>query len=166
MNKKLTLYSILGVAMLALPAMAQSNACVNALSADAQAIANDLSAIAAQGSAQGVPQAVQNLAKALQEIIPGLNVPDQQTVEKFLTDLSAATASTGPGGSSITPSERLVLTNDVNKILVSSGMTTSQINTLVNDILAVMTTVSGISTVQLQADAQKTLADVKSCRVR
>jgi len=168
MNRKPSSYfpAILGLVMLALPAKAQSNACVNTLSADAQTIVNDLSAIAAQGNAQGVPQAVQNLAKALQEIIPTLSVPDQQTVEKFLTDLSAATSSSGPGGSSITPSEKLVLTNDVNKIFVSSGLTTSQINTLTNDILAVMTSVSGISTVQLQADVQKTTADLKSCKVR
>jgi hypothetical protein len=168
MNRKSTcwLVLILGCAVPALPIMAQSSACTTTLSADAQAVSNDLAAIAAQAGALGFSQAVQTLAKDLEAILPTLSVPDQQLVEKFLNDLAAATASSGPGGASITPSEKIVLTNDINKILVSSGLTSSQINTLSNDILAVMSSLSGISTAQLQVDLQKMVADAKACRLR
>jgi hypothetical protein len=145
-------------------AFCQSGACKTTLSTDTQAIGNDLAAIAGQANAQGFPQAVQALALELQTIMPGLNPPDQQLVQQFLTDLSAATSASGPGGSTITPIEKLVLSNDLNQVVLSTGITNSEINTISNDLLAVMNSLSGISTAQLQADTQKLVADAKSCK--
>lgn len=145
-------------------ALAQGTACRTNLATDAQLIANDLAAIAAQAGDQGFGKAVQTLAKDLEALLPALASTDQQLVEKFLTDLTSATSSSGPGGSSITASEKLVLTNDLTQILVSSGISSSQITTIANDLNAVMASLSGISTAQLQADLQKLVADAKTCK--
>lgn len=143
---------------------AQSGACKTTLSADAQLIVNDVSAIAAQAQAQGFAAAVQRLAVDLEDLLPSLNPPDQQAVEKLITDLATATSTGSPGGSSITASERIILTNDLSQMLLSTGMSASQTVTVVSDVTAVMTSLTSISTAQLQTDTQKLITDTRSCK--
>ncbi len=148
-----------------LPAQTSST-CRATLTADAQLIANEISAIAAQASAQGFPAAVQELARLLQSLAPTLTRPDQTLIDTFLTDLKAASASTGPGGITITASEKLKLTNDITSILLSTGLTNSDIAAILNHLQTALASLEGISTANLRAAIEKTAADAKACRVR
>jgi hypothetical protein len=144
---------------------ANSSNCRSLITSDVQAVVADLSAIAGQAKAQGFPQAMEKLAADLEAILPSLSAPDQVLVEKFVTDLQNAVSSTGPGGTTITAAERIQLTNDLVQLLLSTGMTSAQVDLILSDLMAVTSSLSGISTVQLQADLQKLAADVKACRV-
>jgi hypothetical protein len=158
MTVSMTLASILTI-------HAQSTPCRATITADTQAVVADLSAIASQAGAQGFPEAMRNLATDLETILPSLNQPDQALVEKFVTDLEAAISSTGPGGPQITTAEKIQLSNDIVQLLTSTGMTSTQVNRILDDLSAVADSVSGISTSQLQADLRRLAADTNSCRI-
>ena len=137
--------------------------CKTVITTDVQAVVADLSAIALQAKAQQFPQAVDQLAADLEAILPLLTRPDQLAVEKFLTDLDAAVSASGPGGTKITSVERVVLTNDLLAIVNSTGMTESQMETILTDLAAVTASLSGISAAQLQNDIQKLKTDLRAC---
>ncbi len=140
--------------------------CGQSIANDAKAISADLSAIAAQADAQGFNSAVEQFAAGVESVLPALNRPSQDAVQKFVTDLANATSSSGPGGATITPSERLVLTNDWVILVTSTGATSSQISTISDDLVAVLSSMKGISLSQLQADFGILISDAQSCAVQ
>ncbi len=137
--------------------------CNGTVQADIQLVITDLSAISAQAQAQGFQTAVQTLTTDLRTIIPTLTAPSQSTVQKFIDDLNKYTASTSMGGTTITAIEQAVLINDFNNVVLSTGITSTQLTTLQTDLVGVLNTLSGISTAQLQTDFQKLIADVQTC---
>ncbi|MBX7220749.1 MAG: hypothetical protein K1Y36_12440 [Blastocatellia bacterium] len=137
--------------------------CNGNLSADVQAVINDLTAISQQAQAQGFQQAMQNFVNSLKAILPTLSAPDQATVQKFINDLTTFTSSSSQGGTTITPLEQATLYTDFYNVVLSTGITVSQLQTLQANLVAVLNTLSGISTAQLQADFQKLVNDAKSC---
>lgn len=151
---------------LAVPMGAQSTGCGQVLATDARAVSADLSAISAQAKAQGFPAAVEKFAADLEVIVPTLDRPSQAAVEKLVTDLEQAVSASSPGGTTISAGERLILTNDLVAVASSTGLTQAQFATITADLTAVLGTLEGISTAQLQADLQILVADAQACRVR
>lgn len=89
---------------LALTARAESRGvCAQMVAKDAKVVSADLGAIAAQAKAQGLQAAVEQFAADLEEIVPTLNRPSQEAVEKFITDLSKAASESSPEGLGIRP---------------------------------------------------------------
>ena len=140
--------------------------CRQTLATDARAIAADLSAIAAQANAQGFNTAVEQLATDMEPILPTLTRPSQVAVQKFVTDLETAVSASSPGGSTITPAERLVLTNDWVILVTSTGATSTEITTISNDLTAALSILKGISAAQLQADLNTLIVNAQACRAR
>ena len=142
---------------------AAGSPCGGTLQSDVDAIAADLAAISAQANSQGFSVAVQVLVADLQAILPALSAPEQAQVQKLVADLQSATSASGPGGATITAPEQATLTLDLYNVLVSTGASPQEAALITTDILAVMGTVTGISTVQLQADVRRFAADAQSC---
>lgn len=158
---------ILPLMLLSLSLNAQtSSTCRSTLAADAEQVAAQLSAIAAQANAQGFNAAVQDLARQLQTLAPTLSRPDQALIDTFIADLKAATDAAGPGGTNITNSEKLRLSTGLTNILLSTGMTLSDINTLLANTQAVFASLEGINPAALRAAIEKTISDAKACRPR
>lgn len=156
-----TTASLLFAGMLA---SAQTPPCSQTITQDLQAVSADLSAIVAQADAQGFQAAAEKFAADLETILPTLSKPSQEAVEKFTTDLIAATSASSPGGTQITASERLKLTADWSAVVTSTGITAEQIETIQTDLANALSTLKGISTAQLRADLQTLAADLSACR--
>lgn len=142
---------------------AETGACAQTLTTDAKAVTVDIQAIAAQANAQGFRDAVEQFAADIEEMLPTLSRPSQDAVEKFVTDLSKATSESSPGGTSISPSERLVLINDWVILVTSTGATQQQLDTITADLTAAFSALQGIDTTQLQTDLQVLLNDARAC---
>lgn len=156
----------LGAGLLAVPqrSMAQTNSdCVQTLASDARAISADVSAIAAQAKAQGFNIAVEQFASDMETILPTLDRPSQESVQKFVTDLESAISPSGPGGTSITAGERLMLTNDWVVLVTETGATSAQLTTISSDLTGVLSALRGISTAQLQSDLNTLVTDAQVC---
>ena len=156
----------LSLLLLPLVAPAADPSCQATITSDVQAVVASLSAVTSQAKAQQLPEALEQLAKDFATVLPSLSQPDQVLVEKFLTDLEAALSPSGPGGTAITATERLRLTNDLTQVLLSTGLTTAQAQLILDDIAAVFTAVEGISTAQLKSDLQRLATDLQACRIR
>lgn len=160
---KLSLISILMLALAAQALPATNSACQATIASDVQAVTASLSAIAAQAKAQQFPQAVEKLADDLAVLIPTLSAPDRALVEKFVTDLQAAVDPAGPGGSTVTSVERLKLSNDLLALLTSTGLTSAQIQLILDDLAAISASLEGVSAAQLKADLQRLATDIQAC---
>jgi hypothetical protein len=150
---------------IALASAQTSTTCGQTITQDLKAINADVAAIANQAKAQGFGTAAEQFAADLETILPTLSRPSQEAVQKFATDLVAATSSSSPGGEDITPSERLKLTNDWTIIVTSTGITSDQIATISNDLVNALSTLRGISTAQLRSDINTLVSDAASCKV-
>ncbi|MEW6731528.1 MAG: hypothetical protein AB1489_09385 [Acidobacteriota bacterium] len=139
-------------------ATAASSPCSGTVYNDVKAVVADLSNIAAQANANGFKTAMQQFINDLKAILPTLSPPSQTTVQQLINDLNAAVAD----GKISTP-EQLTLVNDFYNLVLSTGLTSSQFETIKNDLIAVANTLTGISTAQLQTDLQKLSTDAKSC---
>jgi hypothetical protein len=144
-------------------AASATSPCGGTIQTDVAAIVADLQAISAQAQAQGFPEAMEALVTDLEAILPTLSPPNQALVQELVDDLEAAVSETGPGGTSITHAEEAVLELDLYNVILSTGITSEQSTTIIEDILAAVGTVEGISTAQLQADVQKLIADAQAC---
>jgi hypothetical protein len=125
---------------------------------DVKAVINDLKNISAQANANGFKTATQQFINDLRTVLPTLSPADQALVQKFIMDLNIAIAD-----GKISLLEQSILTLDFYNIVVSTGITSVQLQTLQTDLLAVLNSLTGISTVQLQADLTKLLADLQAC---
>jgi len=164
--KTLTVTTVSLLFTAALASAQTSTTCGQTIGQDLKAINADLSAIASQAKAQGFGTAAEQFAADLETILPTLSRPSQAAVEKFASDLVAATSASSPGGTEITASERLKLTNDWTIVVTSTGITSDQIATISNDLVNALSALRGISTEQLRSDVNTLVADVSSCRAR
>jgi hypothetical protein len=118
----------------------------------------DLSNIAAQANANGFRTAIQDFINVLKSILPTLSQPSQQVVQKFINDLNAAIAD-----GQISTLEQITLSNDLYNLVISTGITSSQLTLITDSLANVLSTLSGISTTQLKTDLQKLVTDAQAC---
>ncbi len=125
---------------------------------DAKLVIMDLSNIAAQANANGFRTAIQDFINVLKSILPTLSQPSQQVVQKFINDLNAAIAD-----GQISTLEQITLSNDLYNLVISTGITSSQLTLITDSLANVLSTLSGISTTQLKTDLQKLVTDAQAC---
>ena len=144
-------------------ASSAASPCGGTVMADVEAVVADLAEIAAQAEDQGFPEAMTAFADDLRAIVPTLTAPSQDAIETFLDDLADAVAEDGPGGSQITALEQATLSVEIYAVVLSTGITSTDLATLQNDLLAAVSTLDGISTDQLRADLEQLAVDASAC---
>ncbi|MBL8151411.1 MAG: hypothetical protein JNN15_15920 [Blastocatellia bacterium] len=140
-----------------------SSPCAAAVMASAQAVVADLVAISSQAQSQGFNVALQQFLTIVRTILPTLNQPSQATIQKFVTDVNQAISASSPGGTTITPAEQSILVVDFYNLVLSTGITTSQLQAIESSLIAVLNTLSGISTAQLQTDLRALIDNARNC---
>lgn len=139
-------------------ATSASSPCSGVVLNDAKAVILELANIAAQANSNGFKTAMQQFINTLSSILPTLSPPSQALVQQFINDLNAAIAD-----GSITTLEQLTLLNDLYNLVLSTGITQAQLQQIIADLNAVLSTLQGISTAALQSSLQKLYSDAQGC---
>lgn len=139
-------------------ATSASSPCGGAVNNDAKLVITDLANISAQANAAGFRTALQQFISVLRTILPTLSQPSQATVQKFIDDLNAAIVD-----GKISTAEQTTLTVDFFNLVLSTGITSAQLNMIDTALVNVLNTLMGISTAQLQADLMKLATDAQAC---
>ncbi len=135
-----------------------SSPCGATVSNDVRLVIADLASIASQAEANGFRVAIEEFTNVLKSILPTLSKPSQDLVQKFIDDLTVAIAD-----GQISTIEQITLSTDLYNVIISTGITSSQLTLITDSLANVLSTLSGISTTQLKADLQKLVIDAQAC---